>query len=367
MDKQPEGVTRGQPLVALATVVLFWIALRIATFDAGPGTHQAGDGFKGEINRRSYGASVAKIASSAEAEPTFSASASPGENSPLPPGFSVKRWPHPSSPRFSQGDAETDQAGETSWNLMPERPIYTPASGPVPFELRITDTLAVPAARKPRVWFAEAWIFLRSSGREPGATALLTPTLGGSQAGAIVRYSIDPHSGHRPTMYSRAVKALSDGGEGHLAVGFSARPIPAVPLDIHIEGRANFDSADSGISPAAFVTGGVDDLDLPLGLSGSGYGQAGYVGGRTSSPFADGSVLVEKRVLDRSREVIFAGAGIWAGAQKNATRLDLGPNVTVLFPLGSGLGRLSTSYRWRIGGDAAPEAGAAVVSLSAGY
>jgi hypothetical protein len=62
-----------------------------------------------------------------------------------------------------------------------------------------------------------------------------------------------------------------------------------------------------------------------------------------------------------------AGAGAWGGAQKGASRLDLGPAATMGLGLGaSASARLALDWRFRVTGDAAPSSGPAL-TLSAGF
>ncbi|MFN9580154.1 MAG: hypothetical protein ACK56H_08805 [Novosphingobium sp.] len=61
-----------------------------------------------------------------------------------------------------------------------------------------------------------------------------------------------------------------------------------------------------------------------------------------------------------------AGLGSWGGAQKGASRVDVGPSATLDFPLGGGQGRVSADWRLRAAGNAAPQSEPAI-TLSAGF
>jgi hypothetical protein len=108
-------------------------------------------------------------------------------------------------------------------------------------------------------------------------------------------------------------------------------------------------------------------VELPAGMLGEGYAQAGYVGGRDATAFADGQMRAE-RVIAESTEVQFrTGAGAWAGAQKGASRLDVGPTATMQLSLpGIASARLSADWRVRVAGNASPGSGPAL-TLSAGF
>ena len=61
-----------------------------------------------------------------------------------------------------------------------------------------------------------------------------------------------------------------------------------------------------------------------------------------------------------------AGGGVWGGAQRGASRVDVGPTATVNFRLGPTNTRLSADYRWRVSGNSASDSGP-VVTSSAGF
>ena len=107
-------------------------------------------------------------------------------------------------------------------------------------------------------------------------------------------------------------------------------------------------------------------FDLPAGLSGEIYAQAGYVAGPNASAFVDGQLRVERRLARLGRGELRAGLGAWGGAQKGANRIDVGPSATLDFPLGGGQGRVSADWRLRAAGNAAPKSGPAI-TLSAGF
>ena len=121
------------------------------------------------------------------------------------------------------------------------------------------------------------------------------------------------------------------------------------------------------IRPAGFIVTELPPLALPLGLRGEAYGQAGYVGGKFATPFADGQLRADRAFLSLARFDVRLGAGLWGGAQKGASRLDAGPSLTIGRPLGrSASMRLAADWRFRVAGKAAPGSGPAV-TLSAGF
>ena len=113
------------------------------------------------------------------------------------------------------------------------------------------------------------------------------------------------------------------------------------------------------------LLGELAPLDLPLGTRLEAYAQAGWVGGRDATLFADGQAsltrevdLVAKATGDAMH--LSLGAGAWGGAQDGAHRLDLGPTMRLDVKLGEVPARVSLDWRERVEGDAAPGSGAAV-------
>ncbi|RXZ64116.1 hypothetical protein [Pelagerythrobacter rhizovicinus] len=223
------------------------------------------------------------------------------------------------------------------------------------------------AVRKADRWAFDAWLLLR-----PGDTAETIPggrlaSYGASQAGAVVRYRLAPGSPHRPAAYVRATQALAAGKETELAVGIAARPVAAVPISLHSEVRATRQGGgEVELRPAAFAVTELAPVRLPLGLRGEAYAQAGYVGGKFATAFADGQARVERELIRFDLAEVRAGAGLWGGAQKGAARLDVGPTASLNFDMGDAPARLALDYRWRIAGDAVPGRGIAV-TLSTGF
>lgn len=172
-------------------------------------------------------------------------------------------------------------------------------------------------------------------------------------------------SQHEPLAYVRAVHALGR-REGDVAAGVAARLSPMLPVVAHLEARASRRGERVDLRPAAFLTAGLDEARLPLRLLARGYAQAGYVGGRDATGFADGNIIAERPLAGVDRTWLSAGGGVWGGAQRGATRLDVGPSASLRFRLGGGAGRVALDYRYRVAGNAEPASGAAL-TVSAGF
>ena len=215
-------------------------------------------------------------------------------------------------------------------------------------------------------WSGDAWLVLRQGESRLAVTGSALPIYGGSQAGAVVRFDFAPDSQVHPSVFLRAAQALGAGRKGDLAVGLSMRPAPGLPVTAHAELRIDRRSGTVEARPAAFVTTGVDDAPIAFDLTARGYAEAGYVGGRDATPFADGSLIAEHPLSRASEHKLAAGAGAWGGAQRGARRLDLGPTGSMKFRLGNGMARVSVDYRLRVAGNAAP-ARSGALTLSAGF
>jgi hypothetical protein len=214
-------------------------------------------------------------------------------------------------------------------------------------------------------WSGDAWLFLRRDSAAPLVAG--RPAYGRSQAGAVLRYRLAPASGHRPVLYARATRALAGTREGELAAGFAARPLPGLPVSLSAEARVHDSVAGSEVRPAAFAVTELPPARLPLGFRAELYAQAGYVGGRFATAFADGQVRVDRQVVPIGENAeLRVGGALSGGAQKHAERLDVGPSAVVSFRLGEANSRLALDYRFRVAGDAEPRSGPAL-TFSAGF
>ena len=247
---------------------------------------------------------------------------------------------------------------------MPTEMLAMPArvSAPVPF---------YPAGGEPRQsvsrWSADGWLLWRRGSRLAPAGGLLTPSYGASQMGAVLRYRLAPDSALRPAAYLRATAALNGSREREAALGLSLRPVSRLPLTLQGEARFTSTPGSTKVRPAVLAVTELPPIALPLGLRGEAYGQAGYVGGKFATAFADGQLRVDRRLISLGKAEMRLGGGSWGGIQKGASRLDVGPSLTIGQPLGGPASmRLAADWRFRVAGKAAPASGPAV-TLSAGF
>jgi hypothetical protein len=381
MKLPPRSTRRGQPLTALAILLLGWVGARtalwaglpqkseepvalIAPVDAKPAQNNS-------IQPRTGAAAGTAHKSVPDPETHAAEPAPPPVTSiPLDPAAApTTRIEQPVPPRITAGHQLLLMAGMADMP-MPEDAVaadlgQASASPPVPY---------LPGARQQaQRWSADGWILWRDGGNGfnlPGAglpgASLPSGAYGSSQAGLVLRYRLSPNSSHRPTLYLRASSGLYRPRGEELALGLALRPLPKLPVALMAEGRVTRTASGDVVRPAFAAVTELPPADLPLGLRGEVYGQAGWVGGKDKTPFIDGQARVDKAVAGSGKAEFRLGAGAWGGAQKGASRLDMGPSASFDLPVGSVRTRLSADYRFRVAGDAAPGSGVAV-TFSAGF
>lgn len=138
------------------------------------------------------------------------------------------------------------------------------------------------------------------------------------------------------------------------------RPLRAVPVAVHAELRLTRQDKQVEVRPAAFVTAGLDRQPVVAGIEARGYAQAGYVGGDFATGFADGQMVAEAPVAETSMGTVRVGAGAWGGAQKGASRVDVGPSASLEARVAGAPVRIEANYRLRVAGEAQPGTGFAV-------
>lgn len=223
------------------------------------------------------------------------------------------------------------------------------------------------APSPPSRWSGSAWILLRGGEPSPGRPGGLAG-YGGSQAGAVLRYGLVPASRHRPAAYLRLSTAFGPQGgrDRELAAGFALRPLPGVPLALLGEGRLQHAPAGERLRPAVSLVTELPPQTLLFGAEGEVYAQTGYVGGKDATAFFDVQAAVERPVAKVAGLDLRIGGGAWAGGQRGAQRLDIGPRVSARIDLGGPSARLSADWRLRVAGNASPGSGPAL-TLSAGF
>jgi hypothetical protein len=357
MEFAPVQQPKGQPLQVFAIVLGGWLVLRVLLWEPPVGgaapVRTIADGPAGFANA----VRTAKVhASTMTAAP--------------------RRWSEP-PPAPRNASERTLTAASRASAASPEPVVSTvsafaghPSHGTVPAPReasQVSRQAEFEIQRHPgnSRWSGDAWLLVR----EDTAASLVAgrPTYGRSQAGAVLRYRVSAVSGHRPTAYVRATRALAGPREREVAAGLAARPVPRLPVRVAAEVRVHEQASGRETRAAAFAVTELPPVSLPLGLRGELYAQAGYVGGRFATAFADGQLRVDRAVaVPGGGSELRLGGAVSGGAQKGAVRLDIGPSATVSFPVGGAYSRLALDYRFRIAGDAEPGNGPAL-TFSAGF
>ena len=360
---------KGRPFVFLLVLVGGWTMLRVATWQ---------DPFPHDLVQEWVVPSRGKLAVVGErvaaerednAQPAGPDGGLAGAGSAAPALSIQPRAAAKDEPPFAQGRT---LAGHNLllMSAMARLPMPTSVAGLID-ESAGGRTFAIPAvptaAAKPGGrWRFDGWLVLRAGGRGTPAAGALPPSYGSSQAGGMLAYDLAPQSRLRPSLYLRASSALRDPQDAVIALGVRAIPFGGLPLQLHGELRVVDRGGGMATEPAALVSAGHETRSLPLGLGARAYGQAGYVGGDFATPFADGSLVIDREVARFDLGRIRTGAGAWGGAQRGASRFDVGPTASLDLALADVPARIAIDYRIRLSGNAQPRTGAAL-TLSTGF
>ncbi|WP_120076912.1 hypothetical protein [Aurantiacibacter odishensis] len=215
-----------------------------------------------------------------------------------------------------------------------------------------------------RRWSLDLWALWREDTTTPITSG--RPSYGRSQAGAVLRYRLDPGSRHAPQLHLRATRALDGERETDVALGASARLLTSLPVRFAAEARVSETDGGTELRGAAYAVTELPPVSLPAGLTGEAYVQGGYVSGEFATAFVDGQARITRELASAGDFRLTAGGGVWGGAQEDAERLDVGPSAGVSFRIGAARGRVSADYRFRVAGDAEPASGPAL-TLTAGF
>ena len=386
---------RGQPLIALVLVMVSWVGARAALWDnakfqqpraqAAPPLPRPAAPQQSQLPTLSSPAQPHRPVPTPLDRPVFIAPAAPlappsTEAPSLPdaaliaPGTAPatnEQSAAPLSPRVAAGHQELWLAG---MNLLQAEPAVAMApSAPLRSMVPAVAQAAQAAQAGQAHWSVDGWLLLRPGGNAfnaPGAglpgTVVPAGFYGGSQGGLILRYFLAPGSRFNPALYLRGSSGIEHPRGEELAAGVSLRPIPGLPLRLLAEGRVTRTTNGTILRPATALVSELPPARLPLGTRAEAYVQAGYVGGRGATAFVDGQARLEHPLARASGFELRAGGGIWGGAQRGASRLDVGPTATLALRLGPVGTRVSADYRWRVAGNAAPGSGP-VLTLSAGF
>jgi hypothetical protein len=194
-----------------------------------------------------------------------------------------------------------------------------------------------------------AWALWRGTAPQPGSLAS-GGTLGGSQAGARLTYSLN----RQLALSVRSSSPIGGSQGGELAAGVRVTPFRSIPIAFTAERRQAIGRFSTGRSDfALFAEGGIYQRPIGWDLVLDGYGQAGVVGLRSRDVFADGGLTVSRPLYGP----FSAGIGTWGGYQPGLYRIDAGPRLSM--KLRPNL-RLHLDWRQRLAGTAEPRSGPAL-------
>ena len=202
-----------------------------------------------------------------------------------------------------------------------------------------------------------AYIFGRAGG---GGANSLGARYGASQAALQASYRIHSADLFILDASLRAQTALGQ-NDREIAVGVRLKPNEKFPIAIIAERRVR-PSADDGF--AIYAAGGKSALKLPKDFNLDLYGQAGVSTAGKDTLFFDASANVQRPLYKNGKVAVSAGGGAWAGGQRGAQRLDVGPTVSVNISNGKQNFRISGDWREQVTGNAEPGSGAAITISS---
>lgn len=364
---------RGAPLILLGAVIAGWIAMRALVWDV-PFERRGPDR---EVEARYSRADP--IADPAAEPPVVRQP--PAATGPIFAGSSglqmlraegLARTPiaHPAPTRAPAQESEDETIvgryrGEEPAEDEPPGSVQSP--GPASHGRALFSApISIDPARSGR-WHVDGWATYRTA---EGPSAIVVggpdaPAYGKSQAGLLLRRDLGTGP-LRPQGYFRATYAPDRPSQGDLALGLSARPFAAVPVRVQGEARATRTQQRTELRPAVIAVSEFPVVQFPLGIEAEAYAQAGWVGGRYATKFVDGQARAERQVATLGMTRLRAGAGVWGGAQKFASRLDAGPTATLDLRETDVPVRVAIDYRIKLAGTASPGDGLAI-TLSTGF
>jgi hypothetical protein len=246
--------------------------------------------------------------------------------------------------------------------IQPSLEIVPPSD---PFDREYRDghwTAAQPSPRpyvKPR-----ASSFGYSFWRQAGSMSGLAPAsqYGGGQSGLIGTYRLGESENALAILWRVSV-AHARTAERELAVGIRWQPTTKLPITLSAERRFRNDNSNN---MAFYIAGGKSDIPLVAKFKLDSYAQVGILTGTHPDRFFDANVRVDRPLFNATPLSISAGGGLWAGGQKGASRIDIGPSIRTDFKVSDVHLRLNADWRFRIAGKAAPGDGP-TITLSTNF
>lgn len=226
-----------------------------------------------------------------------------------------------------------------------------------PVEQAQGAALIVPVSRQappflPSRWSGSAWLLMR--GRSGLSSGFGGGQLGGAQGGMRIGYAVD--AGRHWAIAARFSNPIFSAGR-EASLGVEWRPA-ALPIRLIAERRFAIDGGAGGT--AIGLVGGSGPAPIGHGIALETYGQAGAIARHGVEGFVEGAARLSHPAAEIGGLRLDLGLGAWGGAQRDASRLDLGPSLTFAIPLANRRLRAALDWRQRIAGRAHPGSGLAL-------
>lgn len=359
---------RGAPVVALAFLLTGWVALRAVVVQiperaAAPMACCGAAATTGRSDSRAaqrdrQGAMVAESGGHRlrATTPMKVASAGPGPAKPA-------RQKRANPVRQDDADEARRPAPPAGFSIADLTPFARLAP---PFRREAAPARPAVSPSPARRWSADGWVLLR--GGSGAGLAAGAPSYGGSQAGAVLRHALAPGSVLDPRVYLRLASAIDRARpDRQAALGVALRPLGQVPVQLLAELRASSGGGQWLARSAVAAVMAPAPVALPAHVVGEAYAEAGWVSGPHGTAFFDVQASAMRKALGLAPGLeLHLGGGAWAGGQRDAARLDLGPRLSLHGRIGQAGARLSLDWRLRVAGRADPGSGPAL-TLAASF
>jgi hypothetical protein len=216
----------------------------------------------------------------------------------------------------------------------------------------LSEAVIAPGPPSTKRWSGSAWMFLRGGGR---ATTLSPGQVGGGQAGVRILYRLAP----RLSAAARFSTAIGGIRQSEASAGLDWAPIARLPVHLMAERRVAIDAGGRNAWTLG-MAGGIDDVRIAPGWRLDAYGEAGVVGARRRDLYADGAARIARAIGVGAGRTLALGGGLWAAAQPDATRLDIGPSAVLRLPVAHRTVAIALDWHERVAGHARPGSGVAL-------
>jgi hypothetical protein len=207
-----------------------------------------------------------------------------------------------------------------------------------------------------------AYGYWRASGTPVRSGLAPAPQYGGSQAGLIAKWDPIGAAQDGPALLVRTSFAPS-GNQREIAMGITWQAIKDIPVSLTVERRFRWPEPDAF---SGYLSGGIDNVKLVGPAKLQVFAQGGYLAGKSKTGFFDIQSRANLPVADIGKTQLFAGSGIWAGGQRDGSRLDIGPSLETVIPVAQTTLRISADWRFRVAGRASPASGP-TLTVSSGF